>query len=90
MVEANGTSLVEMRGIHRHFGDTHALRGVDLTLRAGEIHALLGSNGAGKTTLVRILAGLDRPDQGSVSVGGELVERFDPKRMRAMGVALVQ
>ena len=90
MVAANGTSMVEMRGIHRRFGETHALRGVDLTLRAGEIHALLGSNGAGKTTLVRILAGLDRPDEGTVSVGGSLVERFDPKRMRAMGVALVQ
>ncbi len=87
---ANGTSLVEMRGIHRRFGDTHALRGVDLTLRAGEIHALLGSNGAGKTTLVRILAGLDRPDEGTVSVDGQLVERFDPKRLRSMGVALVQ
>ncbi len=90
MVEANGTSLVEMRGIHRRFGDTHALRGVDLTLRAGEIHALLGSNGAGKTTLVRILAGLDRPDEGTVHVRHQLIERFDPKRLRTMGVALVQ
>lgn len=87
---ANGASLVEMRGIHRRFGDTHALRGVDLTLRAGEIHALLGSNGAGKTTLVRILAGLDRPDEGSVTVDGQPVQRFDPRRLRSMGVALVQ
>jgi general nucleoside transport system ATP-binding protein len=85
-----GDALVEMRGIHRRFGDTHALRGVDLILRAGEIHALLGSNGAGKTTLVRILAGLDRPDEGTVSVLSQPVSRFDPKAARAAGVALVQ
>lgn len=84
------TTHVEMRGIHRRFGDTHALRGVDLDLRGGEIHALLGSNGAGKTTLVRILAGLDRPDEGTVSVLGQTVTRFDPKAMREMGIALVQ
>ena len=86
----SGPPLVEMRAIHRRFGATHALRGVDLTLRAGEIHALLGSNGAGKTTLVRILAGLDRPDEGTVTVAGEPVRRFDPKLARACGVALVQ
>ena len=84
------SSFVEMQGIHRHFGSTHALRGVDLTLRPGEIHALLGANGAGKTTLVRILAGLDTPDEGSMSLFGEQVHRFDPRDMRAAGVALVQ
>jgi ABC-type uncharacterized transport system ATPase subunit len=83
-------ALVEMRGITRNFGDTHALRGVDLTLRGGEIHALLGSNGAGKTTLVRILAGLDRPDAGTVDLLGRPVARFDPKALRSQGVALVQ
>lgn len=83
-------ALVRMRGIERSFGDTHALRGVALTLRGGEIHALLGSNGAGKTTLVRILAGLDRPDRGTVELGDRLVSRFDPKALRAEGVALVQ
>lgn len=84
------SSFVEMRGIHRRFGSTHALRGVDLTLRPGEIHALLGANGAGKTTLVRILAGLDSPDEGTMSLYGDPVERFDPRDMRSAGVALVQ
>ena len=79
-----------MRGIHRRFGETHALKGVDLTLRRGEIHALLGSNGAGKTTLVRILAGLDRPDEGTMSLFGNPVSTYAPKSMRAAGVALVQ
>lgn len=83
-------SFVEMRGIHRRFGATHALRGVDLTLRPGEIHALLGANGAGKTTLVRILAGLDQPDEGTMKLFGQPVRNFDPREMRSSGVALVQ
>jgi simple sugar transport system ATP-binding protein len=77
-------------GITRRFGATVALDGVDVEIRRGEIHALLGENGAGKTTLVRILAGLDRPDAGSVEVQGEAVDRFEPRHLRARGVALVQ
>ena len=85
-----GQPLAVMTGIERHFGSNVALAGVDLTLRAGEIHALLGANGAGKTTLVRILSGLDRPDAGTVQLLGEPVETFDPGAQRDRGVALVQ
>jgi len=67
-----------------------ALNGVDLSIRRGEIHAVLGANGAGKTTLMRILAGLDRPDDGTVSVGGAVVDSFDPGDARRAGIALVQ
>lgn len=81
---------VQMTGIGRCFGTTVALDSVDLTLRRGEIHAVLGANGAGKTTLMRVLAGLDRPDTGSVTIGTETVHTFDPGRARSMGVALVQ
>lgn len=81
---------VRMSGISRRFGTTVALDGVDLTLRRGEIHAVLGANGAGKTTLMRVLAGLDRPDTGSVTIGPEQVHTFDPGKARALGVALVQ
>ncbi len=79
-----------MQQITRRFGETVALGGVDLDLRAGEIHALLGANGAGKTTLMRILAGLDEPTSGTVDVLGEPITRFDPKDLRNRGVALVQ
>lgn len=82
--------LADMREVTRRFGETLALDSVTLELRAGEIHALLGANGAGKTTLMRILAGLDSPDSGSVEVFGETVERFDPGLLRDRGVALVQ
>ena len=67
-----------------------ALGGVDLTLRHGEIHAVLGSNGAGKSTLMKIMVGLDRPDAGGVTILGEAVDRFEPRAIRSRGVALVQ
>jgi simple sugar transport system ATP-binding protein len=80
-----------LRGIRRSFGaGAPALDGVDLQLRAGEVHALLGENGAGKTTLMRILAGLDRPDEGTVEVAGQPVEEFSPRALRERGVAMVQ
>ena len=77
------TSAAELRGIRRRFGaGPPALDGVDLDLRAGEVHALLGENGAGKTTLMRILAGLDAPDAGTVAVGGSPVTEFTPRALR--------
>jgi ABC-type multidrug transport system ATPase subunit len=61
---------VEVRGLVRRFGEREALKGVDLTAKAGEIHALLGPNGAGKTTLLRVLTGLVDPSAGSVRILG--------------------
>jgi ABC-type multidrug transport system ATPase subunit len=59
---------IEVEGLHRSFGSVHALRGVDLEVAAGEVHALLGPNGAGKTTLMRILSGLVDPTAGDAYV----------------------
>jgi ABC-type uncharacterized transport system ATPase subunit len=85
------TQAASLRGIRRRFGPgAPALDGVDLELRAGEVHALLGENGAGKTTLMRILAGLDRPDDGTVEVAGRPVDEFSPRALRERGVAMVQ
>lgn len=61
---------ISVHGIEKHYGDNSVLRGVDLVVSPGSIHALLGANGAGKTTLVRILATLSRADGGSASVAG--------------------
>ena len=80
-----------LHGIRRRFGaGPPALDGVDLDLRAGEVHALLGENGAGKTTLMRILAGLDSPDAGTVTLDGDPVTEFTPRALRERGVAMVQ
>lgn len=62
--------LLEARGVVRRYGRTAVLAGVDLALHRGEVLLVLGPNGAGKSTLLRILAGLARPDRGTVRVGG--------------------
>jgi ABC-2 type transport system ATP-binding protein len=62
--------VLRVRGLRKSYGQTRALRGVDLAIAAGEILALLGPNGAGKTTLISIVAGLLRPDGGAVQVAG--------------------
>jgi ABC-2 type transport system ATP-binding protein len=60
------------KGIHKRFGKRHVLRGVDLTVRAGEVHAIVGANGCGKSTMLKICAGLISPSEGTVSVDGRL------------------
>jgi ABC-type sugar transport system ATPase subunit len=67
--ELSGTPVVQMRGITKTFGSTRALRGVDLHVEAGEVHALLGRNGAGKSTLVSALSGYTPCDSGTIRVG---------------------
>ena len=85
----DGAPAVELRGVHKSFGGVRALRGVDLALRSGEIHALVGENGAGKSTLVRILGGVHQPDEGELLAGGEHVALHGPADARARGVAVI-
>jgi rhamnose transport system ATP-binding protein len=81
--------LLSLRGLHKRFGPTHALRGVDLDLVPGEVLALIGENGAGKSTLVKILTGVYPPDAGEIRLGGELL-RFDRAQdARAAGIVAV-
>ena len=82
--------IVELSGITKQFGGVQALRGVDLKLLPGEVHALVGENGAGKSTLVKILAGIHRPDVGVVKFGGEVIELRSPTQAQALGIAVVQ
>lgn len=72
-------SSIEMKGLHKRFGnDAVALNGVDLTIRAGEFFTLLGPSGCGKTTLLRILAGLEEADEGTLIIGGKDVTEVPP------------
>ncbi|GAA3757512.1 ABC transporter ATP-binding protein [Microbacterium kribbense] len=64
------TTVIETRGLHKHYGRTHALDGLDLTVDAGAVHGFLGPNGAGKTTTIRVLLGLARKTAGAASVFG--------------------
>ncbi|MBS1848811.1 MAG: ABC transporter ATP-binding protein [Actinobacteria bacterium] len=62
---------IEVRGLTKSFGDVHAVRGIDLTIRPGETVAILGPNGAGKSTTIDLLLGLATPDAGTVSILGD-------------------
>jgi ribose transport system ATP-binding protein len=78
-----------MTGIARQFGPTPALRGVDLELRAGEVHALVGENGAGKSTLMKVLSGAVAADRGRMTLDGRPYGPDGPQEARRRGVAMI-
>ena len=82
--------LLELRGIAKTYPGVRALRGVDFTLRRGEVHALLGENGAGKSTMIKIIAGVETADLGGqLRVEGQVVTEPSPRSMQARGIAVV-
>jgi branched-chain amino acid transport system ATP-binding protein len=84
---ANGAERLEVRGLKVHFGGVHAVDGVDLELRRGEILGLIGPNGAGKTTLVNALSGYQKATAGTVSLDGTDVTGWRPHRLARRGLA---
>ena len=80
---------IELRAITKRFGPIVANDAVDFAARAGEVHALVGENGAGKTTLMSVLAGLYRPDAGTLAVGGQPVTFRAPADAIAHGIGMV-
>jgi branched-chain amino acid transport system ATP-binding protein len=79
--------LLEAHGLKVHFGGVHAVDGVDLALRKGEILGLIGPNGAGKTTLVNALSGFQKPTSGKVVLNGRDVTGMSPERLARRGLA---
>ena len=67
---AEAPTLLRMAGVHTYYGKIHALQGIDLEVRSGEIVTLIGSNGAGKTTTLKTISGLLHPRRGTVSLEG--------------------
>lgn len=84
--EPSVAPILEVRGITKHFDGVQALRGIDLEVQSGEIHALLGENGAGKSTLIKIITGLYQQDQGEVLVAGEAVDFASVRAAHRAGV----
>jgi len=84
-----GAPVLELRGLGKRYGTTWALEDVDLTVRAGEVHALLGANGAGKSTLLHLLAGITAPTAGEIRLDGRPVSFASPGDAARAGVATV-
>ena len=70
---------VDIRAVHKHFGSTHVIRGVDIAIADGEFCVLVGPSGCGKSTLLRMIAGLEEISEGEIAIGGKVVNRVPPK-----------
>ena len=81
--------LLEMKNIHKRFPGVHALKGVSLQLKEGEVHALLGENGAGKSTLIKVLGGIYEKDEGEILIQGSPVEIKNVEQARKAGVSII-
>ena len=81
--------VLEVRGVTKRFGALAVLRGIDLTLREGEVLGLVGDNGAGKSTFVKILSGFHAPDGGEILLGGQRATFSSVENARAQGIETV-
>ena len=72
--------LLEMKNIHKRFPGVYALKGVDLTLKAGEVMALVGENGAGKSTIINILGGIYTRDEGEIQMQAFMESKMQRRR----------
>ncbi|WP_374778389.1 ABC transporter ATP-binding protein [Streptomyces sp. NBC_01310] len=88
-MKASSPNAVELRGITKRFPGVVANHDIDITVRRGTVHALVGENGAGKSTLMKILYGMQKPDEGTITVDGEQVVFHDPGDAIDRGVGMV-
>src|SRR3954468_10721455 len=86
---AGETALLEVRDVTKSFGAVAAVQGVSFPLYGGEAHALVGENGAGKSTIVKMLAGVHRPDTGTLRMDGKDVDFTGPADAKAAGIAVI-
>ena len=84
---SDGDYLLRLRDVHSYYGHIHALQGIDIDVRRGEIVTLLGTNGAGKTTTLRTISGLMHPKQGTVELDGKDISSVPSHKLVELGVA---
>ncbi len=83
------SSLIAMKGIDKRFPGVHALKAVQVDLRAGEVHALMGENGAGKSTLMKVLSGVYQSDGGQIEMDGKPISFPNPKAAQDAGICII-
>ncbi|WP_026380790.1 ATP-binding cassette domain-containing protein [Afifella pfennigii] len=83
------SEILSVRGAAKSYGAVKALRGADLAVARGEVHALCGDNGAGKSTLIKLVAGVEHPDAGEIALRGEKVRFSSPHDALAAGIATI-
>jgi rhamnose transport system ATP-binding protein len=88
-LRAAAPPILEIRNVAKRFGATQALEDVSLTLRAGEVHALLGENGAGKSTLIKIITGVYQPDRGEILLAGRPITIASAAEAQRHGIAAI-
>ena len=81
--------VLEVSGLSKSFAGVRALRGVDFSLRAGEVHALIGENGAGKSTLIKVVTGVHRPDTGTMRLAGAEFSFHSPLAAQSAGISTI-
>ena len=89
VADATGPPAVELRGITKRFPGVVANSDINITVRRGTVHALVGENGAGKSTLMKTLYGMHQPDEGSITVNGTRVTFHSPADAIAVGIGMV-
>ena len=77
---ADKPTMIEFKDVHKYYGDYHALRGINGTIKAGEFFSLLGPSGCGKTTLLRTIAGFEGISSGAVMIDGKSMEGVPAKK----------
>lgn len=81
--------MLAIKSVHTYYGNIHALKGVSLHVRKGEIVTLVGANGAGKSTLVNTVCGMSKPSRGSIEFNGQAINGLPPEAIVRRGIALV-
>lgn len=88
MTEATAPVL-EVHDVVKTYGGVHALRGVSISLAAGEVHCLVGENGSGKSTLIKIISGVEKPDSGTIAIEGKVHQHLTPNDAIRSGVQVI-
>jgi len=88
-MENTNNNILEMTGVSKSFPGVQALDKVDFSLRKGEIHCLVGENGAGKSTLIKVLTGVEFPDEGKIVLDGEEIHTRSPQHAQTLGISTV-